>query len=118
MSGPAPASARDKQKLVETIEDNDRMKRELDRLKAQDNAGSLFDLKAEPAAQIARVPNRQGPGRSHQGQARQDESTGRLTAAHTAEARAHPGFGIYPAHTMIRNFLGSMTRKLSVTSSQ
>jgi hypothetical protein len=55
MSGPAPASARDKQKLVETIEDNDRMKRELDRLKAQDNAGSLFDLKAEPAAQIARV---------------------------------------------------------------
>jgi DDE superfamily endonuclease len=25
---------------------------------------------------------------------------------------------LYPAHTMIRNFLGSMTRKLSVTSSQ
>ena len=25
---------------------------------------------------------------------------------------------IYPAHTIIRNFFGSMTRKLSVTSSQ
>jgi hypothetical protein len=28
------------------------------------------------------------------------------------------GDEIYPAHTMIRNLLGSMTRKLSVTSSQ
>jgi hypothetical protein len=27
-------------------------------------------------------------------------------------------FKIYPAHAIIRNFLGSMTRKLSVTSSQ
>jgi hypothetical protein len=27
-------------------------------------------------------------------------------------------FQIYPAHTIIRNFFGSMTRKLSVTSSQ
>jgi hypothetical protein len=26
--------------------------------------------------------------------------------------------GVYPAHTIIRNFFGSMTRKLSVTSSQ
>jgi hypothetical protein len=29
-----------------------------------------------------------------------------------------PGMDIYPAHTIIRNFFGSMTRKLSVTSSQ
>lgn len=40
---------------MDTIEERDRLKRELDRLKAQDNAGSLFDLKAEPAAQIAGV---------------------------------------------------------------
>jgi hypothetical protein len=39
-------------------------------------------------------------------------------AGSQCHGRTHHVLLLYPAHTIIRNFFGSMTRKLSVTSSQ